>query len=82
MVRFPADARDFSLFQSAQVDSDVHAASQPKSNGGSSRRVKRPERDDHSPQLRSKVKMRGVIPPLPHRHSGRAQETSLHLRAE
>jgi hypothetical protein len=66
MVSFPADTRDFSLFLSVQIVSDVHAASRSKSNGGPSRRVKRPERYDHSPQLRSKVKMRGVILILQH----------------
>jgi hypothetical protein len=35
MVRFPADATDFSLFQSVQVDSNVHTASQSMSNEGS-----------------------------------------------
>lgn len=82
MVRFPADARDLSLFQSVQVDSDVHAASQSESNESSSRRLKRPGRDDHSPQCRYKVEMRGVILPLQHMHSRRAQEPSLHFKAE
>jgi hypothetical protein len=41
--------------------------------------VKRPERDDHSPQLGSKVKMREVLLPLQHIYSRLAQEPSFHI---
>jgi hypothetical protein len=43
-------------------------------------KVKRPERDDYSPQLGSKVKMREILLPLQHIYSRlAAQEPSLHI---
>jgi hypothetical protein len=67
-VRFPAEARDFSLFHSFQTDSGAHQAFYPIGTALFSWGIKRPGREaDHSAPNNAEDKNGGAIPPLPMR---------------
>jgi hypothetical protein len=66
-IRFPAEARDFSLLYNVQTNSGAHPASYPMGIGGS---LKRPGREaDYSPPSSAEAKNGGAIQPLPHTSS-------------
>jgi hypothetical protein len=56
-IRFPAEARNFSLPHHVQTGSGAHSASYPMGTGGSFAGVKRPVREaDHLPPYSAEVK--------------------------
>jgi hypothetical protein len=65
-VRFPVEAREFSLLRRVQTYSGAHPASYPMGTGGSFPGVKRlGSKNDRSPLPGVEVMNGGAIPPLP-----------------
>jgi hypothetical protein len=66
-VRFPAEAKEFSVLHSVQTGSGTHPDPYPNGTGGDFLGVKRPESEvDDSPSPSTEVNNDEAIPPLPH----------------
>jgi hypothetical protein len=66
-VRFPREAKDFSLLRTPQTGSGAHPASYSKGSGGSFLGPKRLGLEaNHSPPPNAEVKNGGAVPPLRH----------------